>query len=491
MKNVNILTSLALCLLFSCKDPINTPEPPAFSDGLVSNENGNADLLKAVGQYSGGSRCTAVFVRLSDNENAPAYALTNGHCVQDWDPNAVHIDEAVSHKIYFNVFENTPDSARIEVAVRQIAYSTMKGTDLAVVELNATVKQMIDKGIQPLPIARSLPAAGTPIQIFGIPVDNLPSDEWRMRRTSGTQGRVVDKLLEFSWTWYDFIANDAPGIAGGSSGSPVFGSLADGVSGLINTTAVEGASPCYLGAPCEVVASGTDYRAGTNYALSVLAVTGCVSANGKFDVKAPNCTLDKGNNVAIEGYPLAATNLQDSDLSGRPVQKTWNTTVSGKAYYRYKIGPAATTAPRDPAGYSEVWPASKMIADSLPKVSGQTILAVLGGNAPTFDATWQQPKYATVARVEIDNTPPTMEPNVSIREDADAYSVSLNFSPPELSDYIYNFGHPDSVSTTNTKDYFRYRRIPFRIPKGKPIKLVVYGFDSAGNATKPYVKNFP
>lgn len=491
MRKLNILTSLALCLLFSCKEPITTPEPPAFPDGLISNEKGEADLLKAIGQYYAGSRCTAVFVRLSDNENAPAYVLTNGHCVQDWDPNAVHIAEAVNHKVYFNVFKNTPDSARIEVAVKQIAYSTMKGTDLAIVELNSTVKQLMDKDIQPLSIAQSVPAAGMPIQIFGIPTENISSEEWRLRRTSGTQGQKIDKVLEFSWTWFDLYANDASGIAGGNSGSPVFGSLADGVFGLINTTATKDATPCYLGGPCEPTASGTDYRIGTNYALSVLAVPGCVNSAGKFDVNAPGCTLDKGNNAQVKGYPVGATNPQNPDLGGRPGQQTWNTTVSGKTYYRYKIGPAATLDPHDLAGYSDARPVSNMITDSLPKVGGQSILTVIGGNTPTFDATWQQPKYASVVRVEIDKTPPNKQPIVSVMDGDDSYRVTLGFSPPELSDYIFKFGHPDSVSTTNTKDYNRYRRIPFGISKGKPQKLVVIGFDAAGNASKPYVKNFP
>ena len=491
MKKLNLLLILALSTLIGCKDPTAEPEPPRFSDGLIANENGEADLLKAIGQYQGTSSCTAVLVRLSDNDNAPAYVLTNGHCAQDWDPNAVYTNKSVDHTVYFNVFKNTPDSARVLVRAKQLAYSTMKGTDLAVVELDATVKQLMDKGIKPLPIAKAVPSAGSPVQIFGIPTENIPQDEWRLRRTSGTQGGKIGKVLEFNWTWYDLYANDAPGIAGGNSGSPIFGTLAEGVFGLINTTATEGATPCYLGGPCEVTNSGTDYRIGTNYSLSVLAVPGCVNASGQFDLNQPTCTLDKGNNAVVEGYPLGATNPQNPDLSGRPVQQTWNTTVSEKNFYRYKIGPAATLDPRDPAGYSDVHPVSKLITDSLAKTGGQYMLAVIGGNTPVFDASWQQPKYATVARVEIDKTPPSKEPVVSIRDLEDIYVISLGFSPPELSDYIYTFGHPDSVSTTNTKEYMRYRRIPFEIPKGRPQKLVVIGFDLAGNATKPYVKSFP
>lgn len=116
MKNLNILVSLAICLLFSCKDPITVPKLPTFSDGLISNEKGEVDLLKAIGQYDGDTRCTAVFVRLSDNENASAYVLTNGHCAQDWNPNAVNIDKAIDHKVYFNVFKNTAGFAPPELS---------------------------------------------------------------------------------------------------------------------------------------------------------------------------------------------------------------------------------------------------------------------------------------------------------------------------------------------------------------------------------------
>jgi len=482
------LISATLCVLFSCKPPEPALAPELYpQDGIINNQDQSFNQLKAVGQYDGTSLCTAVFVKLSDNLDAPAYVLTNGHCAQDWDASAVFLNtQSPGHSVRFNLFQNTTQTDQVTIPVKQIAYSTMKGTDLAIAELQATVRQLIDKGITPLPIAKAMPTAGTAIRIVGVPVNGIPQEEWVLRQISGTQGRKTD-LIEFIWTWWDMYANHAPGIVGGYSGSPVLTTYKEGVFGLINTTTLGGSSPCYLGYPCELTNQGATPKEQTNYALSVLSVPGCFNASGQFDLTQPTCTLDKGQNVVLEGYPLGAYNPALPGRNGRPQQSLWNTSVSGYAYYRYKIGPVGTVNPREVGGYSGVMATATkpVILDSLPRAAGHYVLSVIGGNTATFDASWQQPGQATLARVEVDTQGPTLEPQIDRVDFGDSYRITLVFSPPELSSYYYKLGKPEETNAADPQGYRSYLRIPITVNKDElPLKLCVYGTDVAGNPTK-------
>ena len=482
-----LLICVLILTLISCNRFVPEFTPDVLpNDGVIINE-GMYNALKAVGQYDGESRCTAVFVKLSDNLGAPAYVLTNGHCVQDWDASAVYQNVPTSqHTVTFNLFQNEPTAERVMVPVKQIAYSTMKGTDLAIVELNTTVGDLVSKGVNPLPIAKTMPGAGTPLRIVGVPVDGLPEAEWVLRQATGSQGRKTD-LIEFVWTWWDMYANDAPGIVGGYSGSPVLTSYRDGVVGLINTTTNGGGSPCYLGFPCELTAQGAAPQEKTNYMLSVLEVPSCFTPGGVFDLNALACILDKGKNVVLSGYPAGALNPAIPLSNNQPQPATWNTTVTGYSHYRYKIGLVGATNPRDLAGYSEVIATvtRPVITDSLPKTHGRYVLSVIGGSSPAFGADWQQPRHATLARVEIDTQTPTEDPKISVQNFDDVYSIELRFNPPELSYYYYKIGKPEVINANDPKGYRPYRRVPIEVNKADlPLKLCVYGTDIAGNPTK-------
>ncbi len=349
---------------------------------------------------------------------------------------------------------------------------------------------MINKGVNPLPLAKQLPAIGTPIKVYGIPASGIDPNQQFLRQSSCVQGKKTD-VIEFTWTWWDMYSNQCGNIKGGSSGSPVISSLNDGVFGLINTTNIDADSPCYLGGPCESTTQGVNYSGNTSYMLSVLGVQGCFNSSGQFDINAPDCKLDKGKQVKLTGSPVGSINPSASEINGRPASKLWNYKVSGMAYYRYKIGKMGVSNPRDLNGFSEVinTATKPIINDSLPTQTGHYYLSVIGGDTPSYDSNWQQVNFATIIRIEIDRSIPTKEPMVSITDAGDNYSVALSFSPPELSNYVFKFGKPDVTNANDPNGYVTYRRIPFKISKASlPVKLCVIGYDAAGNATKPYEK---
>lgn len=485
MKRLSVVLVSVLLLFSGCRESFVFPK-----DGLLDSSNANLEELKAVGKYHGLSSCTAVFVQVTDDLNAPAHVFTNGHCVQNWEANKIYQDVAAeNHKVTFNVFKNTAVNERVEVGVQRIVYSTMKGTDIGIVELKSSVKDLIDQGIKPLKIAKKLPQLGESIKVYGIPVDGVEVSQQFIRQSSCQMG-AKSSLIEFDWTWWEMYANQCANIAGGSSGSPVLTNFKEGVFGLINTTTIGAETPCYLGGPCEVSPGNVVLKENTSYTLPIVGMDACFNTQGIFDLNAEGCVLEKPSSLALDGSPAGSINPDAVEINGWPKSQNWDYTVSGVSFYKYKIGKLGDSDPRDLNGYSNEISTQENpeIKDLLPKEPGHYYLAVIGGNSATMDDTWQSERQPTVVRIEIDKTPPTMEPIIQVNEWEDEYVVSLGFVPPELSSYVFKVGVPEETDENDPQGYMIYRRVPFSIFKDElPMKICVIGYDNAGNATEPKV----
>src|SRR5690606_305117 len=129
---------------------------------------------------------------------------------------------------------------------------------------------------------------------------------------------------------------------------------------------------------------------------------------------------------------------------GSPVTATWNATLAGdRPFYRYKIGRAGEVDCRADEGYGApvALSAAPLIDDPLPPDDGHYLLCVLAGESETVDETWQPVERPTVARVEVDNTPPALEPQLSfMSEPFGGLRFEPIFAPPELSDFRVKFG---------------------------------------------------
>lgn len=238
------------------------------------NADGSSEAFSGVGQLSGhGSTCTA-FLLDAGPVDGPASAMTNGHCVGIFDSETVIRDGVgADGRVTFRRFADTPD-AHTDLAVRTVRYATIRGTDVAVLELVATRADLAELAANRL---AGPPAEGAIVRPVGIPVAGLDESAWVLRGATCTTGATT-RLVEWEWVWDAATSSDCTGILPGSSGSPVF-AAADPTTmvGVVNTTTI-GATPgptCSLGAPCEITAAGVTPQVDRTYTMPVAAWASC------------------------------------------------------------------------------------------------------------------------------------------------------------------------------------------------------------------------
>jgi uncharacterized protein (TIGR03437 family) len=461
---------------------------------LLENRDGRSQAYSGIVRFGG---CTGSFLKPAPGEvppDAPAYVLTAGHCIRLSAANEVIVSEASNRfAATFGYFIDTQDQ-QVTFRSRRVVYSTMKGHDVAIVELDTTYGELIQRGYRPLEFATEPPQPDEPVLVTGIPSRDIPSDEVFLRQAAcKLDGRAT--LVEHVWTFHDFYRHDCADIKGGSSGSPMLSARSGKILGVVNTTTLGnqffgGGFDCYLNIPCEVRPEGPVVSRETSYAAPALGLEKCFRSDAVFDLNWPGCPLDQGAQLAFSGTLARTTRPHVEDASGPPHRVTWNTTLSGAAFshYRYKTGPEASTDCRNPQGYG----APLNLADApridqpAPETPGGYYLCVVAGSSPTPDATWQEPRHASFRHVRIDTTPPILQPLIRLDDEGGSYRLSFEFVPPELSSYEYQLGTPAETSCAGRQGYLTYRRVPVRIPKERePLKLCIVAVDEPGNRTLP------
>jgi hypothetical protein len=101
--------------------------------------------------------------------------LTAGHCIS-LEPYGVIRNQPLTARVTFNYFVDTSLDRRVTPRTRATGWSTMKGTDLALVELDATLGDLAAQGIRPLLLATSAPDPGRAVFWTGISGSPIPPE---------------------------------------------------------------------------------------------------------------------------------------------------------------------------------------------------------------------------------------------------------------------------------------------------------------------------
>lgn len=291
------LAQAAIYDRYGSKLPDTDVNSPDVNWELLSAETGRT--YNGIGslENSGMGFCTAFLVDTSGDGNAPAYAMTNGHCYDIPafpDAKEIVINKSSTMVFKLNYFVNAETRVR-PVPVRRVVYATMNGTDIAILELNTTFKQLVSEGFTPLKLDSIPPSMGEPVEVVGVPVGGVEPSRSFLHRAVCDVGATVN-LREDIYQLQTSIRNRCS-VVGGMSGSPMISRRSNRVVAIINTAVNDEAlsqPECSMNRPCEISSEG---RIATfpdeNYAQRVSAVPSCFDRKGIFNLHLPSCQLEK------------------------------------------------------------------------------------------------------------------------------------------------------------------------------------------------------
>ena len=449
--------------------------------------------FSSVASLNAGSNCTGTLID-TGVPTGPAYLLTNGHCVGDVGRAAQNttIEHEWFGKATFLLAQGNEDNT-LDVDVVQIAYSTMRHTDTAIVRLDTTLGDLKQLGLRPVPITADEPAEGAPVTNVGVPFQDMAQDDWVLRRGECTLGSQ-HTLIEFSWLWFGVWSNDCPGIVMGSSGSPLFTLDADGqptaIVAMINTTTggsrVSDGGECFLNRPCEVTTDGVRMVEDTSYAQSVAGLGGCFTAEGNFAL-GQSCPLPVSNIwTETGGGPFRGGELPDANgrmpqvsLVGRSASPARTVLVplgDGTACLRAETYGSATDTVIPQAGYEWEQKGDPLPVD-LPEIEGHYTLCAVAGE-----------DYASAASVlfEVDRTPPVFPASAEVEDIGGGTKiVRPHLNPPELTTFRFTWGDPKTLDCDDTANFQEFFIVPLTLTtEDLPASYCLYGMDGAGNTTE-------
>ncbi len=453
---------------------------------LLTNGDGQSPFAGVV-RLQSRATCTGVLLATDPDrpDEAPAYVLTNAHCVDFPGSNDVLHNLPARGHVVFDYFVDTV-ARQQTVRIAGVPYATMKGIDFAVVELVARYGELVGDGFTPIPIARRPPTTGEPVVVVGAPLQQMSSAAYLRLAACRVDGRAP-LVLEHVWHWFSFDRNGCAGIQAGSSGSPVLSRGSGAIVGLINTTTANSrpVTACTIDSPCEPTDGGSRLLEQTNYSSPVVGLDRCFDENGRFERARPGCPLDPGGILAFPGTRGGVNPTLTTAIVGPP-QRAWNVRVDQTwPYYRYKVVDALADDCRDLRGYSRpsVTEIQPTIGAPYPFEEGVHLLCVLGGATRDWSRAWQHPDFPTVIPVRIDRTPPRLPAQADIVESANGWQLMFRSVAPEIAWHTFKFGRVSDVRCDDPADY-RLALVPFvLIPRtGSPIQLCIVPYDDAENA---------
>jgi hypothetical protein len=145
--------------------------------------------------------------------------LTAAHCV-GVARHTSQTDQPINGIANFNFFK---DTNYLTFDAQRLEFASQKFDDVAVVKLSTPLKDLINLGITPLPIARNIPEDGAKIVVVGAPSHIPPEQEFNYMRISSCTiiNPVPIKMFNQMFKVNNEFTHQCQGIAEGASGGPV------------------------------------------------------------------------------------------------------------------------------------------------------------------------------------------------------------------------------------------------------------------------------
>lgn len=478
---MNMINRLSLGIALACAvtpalaSPQGADSTP--SSLTLTNAQGESSQWNGIGRLSrpDHSQCIATLIDSRDPlmpSSGPAYVVTAGHCV-DKRNGVIGHDLPIEGSVSFNYFVDTSDQRQTFPLKRRL-WSSMQGTDLALLELDASLEALIAAGLTPLKFGDS-PQSGSQVRVVGEP--SKPGLGLRLATCSESDAPFV---LEHPWLWRNIKRNDCPGIGPGSSGSPVIND-SNQLVGVISSGSRsndDNAAPCDLNNPCQLSETEVASQAAVNYAMPLNRLKNCF-AEGNADLTLDSCQLLPGFQLQAQKQHKLLTKIA-TDAEGNERLPGWDLSFTlDMPRYRYK----AVRDPRsceDPQGYSGTIPAAESrIDDPIGPEPGWHFLCLIGVDSPDH-----QPSPALMANslslaVQLLPALPVPAPDMSFEARSNGnVKVIWRTNPPHLSSYRVKRG---PAATTDCDDpaglrLLRHQSYEFKAAQ-LPLKLCTVSED--------------
>ncbi len=451
--------------------------------GLFQREQSDGTSLTAVGRLTGLPQpCTGWVLATGGGDDVPAHAVTTARCVGLSDPSFILTDQVVrGATLEVNDFARLTSAGAVNavpVPIDRIVWASVRGTDLAVLELGATVGELAGLGVRAItPVAT--PEEGAELLVAGVPVEGIPEDQQFLRGSRCQLGPSAE-LLSGSLFWPDVEKMDCPGILDGSQGSTALNQAGAAMAMVIGSTIGAPDGPdCTAARPCEVTSGGQSVHDNTSYLVPVEIVAGCF----------PDGPLQLGADCGLED-PAAVVPAVPSSRVGRP-GSTIEVTLDGDfpdPAPKVKQGPLGDVDCRVLEGWDDVPAGDADIAAAapssgqawaypvtLPAQEGRTLVCVGSATHPTEIVLMADGTPPDPASIELTQT--VVAGGVEVQPVAD---------PPDLVTFRWLITSPGSDDCAAAEGYVEYSGSPETIQAADlPATVCVIGVDEAGNESQP------
>ena len=467
-KNSSYLVALTLLASLSTQLLADT-SPPSMEDipdGLVQLSplaNSRSAAWSGIGRLRGvrGAYCTASLIDTRNpdapTENSPAYIITSQRCLNtDQHDNYAYFG-GIQHtiptqgKIHFNHFENTLSQTKT-YDLKTITWQSDVGFNIAIIELKASLPDLIKAGIHPLKIAPATPATGTEILALGIPQNS------NLYATNCTQLAPVD-IASYPRVGIHLLPNRCADLTPGGRGGPILDKTSNELISLLvaSNHGIKSRDHCLANSPCELQYGLPLWSPDTHYTLPVSYLNRCFN-QGMFAAANPQCDLYELASVSIKGsdYPPARI-LQKLATDPAPEPDTYQVALSASTPgYRYKYTHTAQEC-HSRNNYSSVRNVkSDLLNIVLDNTVGMHLICILGINSDDEVLTEPQLKAGKIIAINRFAASPALMPDMQTSTmflNDESYGALWKHSSPFFEHYETKFGDYSTTDCSDPKCY--------------------------------------
>lgn len=449
-------------------------DSPSAPTGLLQESQARGTSLTAVGRVTGlALPCTAWLLDIGAEPTDPAYAVTAGRCTGIDDSTTVLAELPVNGaRVQFNTFASLTTAVRttpVDVPVDEITWASMRGTDLALIRLDATYQELAQQGVRPIRPVAPLDEGGQ-ILVASVPVAGIPSDQQHLRGSRCAIGQTTS-VAEGPWIFRDVRSSDCEGILEGSAGAPAFNPAGEAV-GMVATSTIAAAqgADCTIGRPCAVEPDSVAIQPDTTYLVDVEGLGACFTG-GELEL-GEGCPLEDPAGVVVASIGSSTV------LAGAPVTVQVDD-PNGDALAAPTVGALAGMLTSVDCWDSEGWAPVAVVEGqavvTAPAQQGLAVLCVGSATQPTPLRITVSGTAPDPAEIQLDTVP--VEGGVNVAPVPD---------PPQYSRFAWVIEPGGGADCSTVEGFTAFTGEPALIQAADlPATVCVIAYDEAGAASAP------